>query len=339
MTSSILVARRLGVALTALTLGLTLSTPSVAAPAKDKATDCIDYGDVAEAPAGTIPRDDLHVVRKDPLAKVASTTTTSAKGKPGGGGAGALEAVTVPVRFHVIAKDNGQTGGNLSNARIKAQIDVLNAAYRSSGFSFELEQITRTFEPEWFNLIPSNGAEPRYYRGGGKEVAMKKALYGDSTSETLNIYSASLGQFLLGWAYFPSSFDADATAGDPLPEYRDGVVVDYRSLPSVPGDTGDPSVYSVYGEGDTATHEVGHWLELYHTFQGGCSEPGDYVADTAPEASPAFQCPTGRDTCEGGGVDPITNFMDYTYDSCMTEFTGGQAARMQMAWTEYRSLS
>ena len=153
--------------------------------------------------------------------------------------------------------------------------------------------------------------------------------------ETLNIYSASLAQSLLGWAYFPSDFTDASTLGDPLPQYRDGVVVDYRSLPAVEGDTGDVSRYTVYGEGDTATHEVGHWLELYHTFQGGCSDPGDYVADTAPEASPAFQCPTGRDTCEGGGVDPITNFMDYTYDSCMTEFTAGQAARMQTAWTSH----
>jgi hypothetical protein len=168
---------------------------------------------------------------------------------------------------------------------------------------------------------------------------MKQYFYDDSTSETLNIYSASLAQSLLGWAYFPSDFTDETTLGDPLPAYRDGVVVDYRSLPTVENDTGDSSVYTVYGEGDTATHEVGHWLELYHTFQGGCSEPGDYVADTAPEASPAFQCPTGRDTCEGGGVDPITNFMDYTYDSCMTEFTAGQAARMQMAWTEYRAIS
>jgi hypothetical protein len=331
--------QRLGVTATALALGMAVSTPSFGAPAKDKAVDCIEYGDVAKAPAGTIPRDDLHVVHKDPLAKAARAARTSARGKPGATAAAAFAPVEIPVRFHVIAKDRGQDGGNVSRARIDAQIQVLNDAYAPHGFSFELERVTRSFEPQWFNLIASNGAEPRYFRGGGKEVAMKKALYDDSTSETLNIYSASLGQFLLGWAYYPSSFDGDATGGNPLPQYRDGVVVDYRSLPSAPGDTGDTSVYADYGEGDTATHEVGHWLELYHTFQGGCSEPGDYVADTAPEASPAFQCPVGRDTCEGGGVDPITNFMDYTYDSCMTEFTAGQAARMQMAWTEYRAIS
>ena len=336
-----LAVRRIGVAVTALALGMGMSTPSSGAPAKDKATDCIDYGDVTAAPAGTIPRDDLHVVHQDPLAgalRSARTARTSARGKPGSGAtAAAFAPVTIPVRFHVIARDRGQEGGDLSDARIAEQIQVLNEAYAPHGFSFVLEQVTRTYEPQWFNLISSNGGEPRFYRGGGKEVAMKKALYGDSTSETLNIYSASLGQSLLGWAYFPSDFDAEATAGNPLPQYRDGVVVDYRSLPTVPNDTGDGRAFSVYGEGDTATHEVGHWLELYHTFQGGCSEPGDYVADTAAEASPAFQCPIGRDTCAGGGVDPITNFMDYTYDSCMTQFTEGQEARMQAAWKAYRA--
>ncbi len=79
-----------------------------------------------------------------------------------------------------------------------------------------------------------------------------------------------------------------------------------------------------------------HWIELRHTFQNGCQEPGDSVADTPYEASPAFGCPIERDTCAAAGDDPIRNFMDYTDDDCMNEFTAGQATWMQLAWDAYR---
>jgi hypothetical protein len=288
-----------------------------AAPTKDGA-DCT-YTTVPDAPAGTIPRDDLQQVRRDTIASWVAKNPARAKAAKS-----SSTTVTIPVAFHVIRKDTTLDGGNIPTQQITDQVKVLNAAYKGTGFQFKLVSTTRTTESSWFNLVSGGVSDSRYYRGSGKEFKMKEALH-QGDSRTLNVYSASLGQSLLGWAWFPSDFSGDA----PLADYLDGVVLDYRSVPG--------GSLSIYNEGDTGTHEVGHWLGLYHTFQNGCSAPGDYVDDTAFEASPAFNCPVGRDTCAQPGLDPITNFMDYTQDSCMNSFTAGQAERMRLQWAAYRA--
>jgi hypothetical protein len=356
MTFSSTLVRRAGVVTVALGLAVgATAAPTLAKPAKDKSVDCIDYGTVAKAPKGAIPRDDQHVVKHDPLKIEAAKAAKASSGRVSA--AAVIPTVpdpafdvTVPVRFHEIIKTQGNGGGDLSDARLQAQVDALNAGYAGTGFEFVYDKAgsTETVQPEWFNLV-SNGAEVSYFRGGGKEVAMKKALSSQDSS-VLDVYTASLGQFLLGWAWFPSDFtDATTSEYGPLHRYFDGVVIDFRTVPAVDEDPddGEQRVFpdDTYELGDTLTHEVGHWLELYHTFQDGCAgvgvDKGDRIADTPAEASPNFLCPEPgdepRDTClDDPGYDPINNYMDYSFDVCLTEFTSQQAARMQFAWNTYR---
>ncbi|WP_444896311.1 zinc metalloprotease [Microbulbifer sp. SSSA005] len=222
-------------------------------------------------------------------------------------------SVEVDVYFHVIT--DSANNGALSNSEINTQMDVLNDAYANTPFTFNLVSTTVTANNSWYNVGYNSSAEQ----------SMKSSLrVGDAGD--LNIYVAEISDGLLGWATFPSSYSSD-----PL---DDGVVI---LTGSVPGGDAAP-----YNEGDTLTHEVGHWLGLYHTFQGGCFGRGDYVSDTPAERSAAYGCPVGRDTCTRGrnaeGEDPVTNFMDYTDDSCMYEFTEGQATRADEQSATYRGL-
>lgn len=216
----------------------------------------------------------------------------------------------IDVYFHVINNGTGIANGDVSSQMISDQITVLNNAFGPWGYSFNLVSVDRTTNASWYTAGPNSAAEAQ----------MKSALH-QGSAEDLNIYSNNMGGGLLGWATFPWGYTSDPQ--------DDGVVLLYSSLP---GGSANP-----YNLGDTGTHEVGHWMGLYHTFQGGCNKRrGDYVADTPPEKSPAYGCPTGRDSCRGGGLDPITNFMDYTDDACMDRFSPGQDARMDEAFTTYR---
>ncbi|HZI78485.1 MAG TPA: zinc metalloprotease [Vicinamibacterales bacterium] len=214
----------------------------------------------------------------------------------------------VPVYVHVIHQSNG-TGGVVTTGQINNQISILNAAYATSTFSFSLVSVDHTNNSTWYTCA-----------GGSCETQMKNALH-KGGSNALNIYVNNMGGGLLGWATFPWQYASAPTL--------DGIVVLYSSFP---GGSAAP-----YNLGDTATHEVGHWMGLYHTFQGGCNGQGDGVSDTPAERSPAFGCPVGRDSCRNKpGQDPITNFMDYTDDACMNDFSSGQDSRMNTMWASYR---
>ena len=218
---------------------------------------------------------------------------------------------SVDVYFHVINKGSGIANGDVTTSMINNQISVLNNAFSAWGWSFDLVDVDRTTNAAWYTMGPGTAAEQQ----------AKNALR-QGTADDLNIYSANPGGGLLGWATFPQNYTSQPA--------NDGVVVLYSSLP---GGSAAP-----YNLGDTGTHEVGHWMGLFHTFQGGCGKKqGDLVDDTAAERSPAFGCPTGRDSCRGGGLDPIENFMDYTDDACMFQFTSGQDARMDAMFSTYRA--
>jgi len=220
--------------------------------------------------------------------------------------------VTVNVYFHIIKSSDGD--GAVSSQQINNQMSVLNHAFAGTAM-FVLAGTDTTTNDAWFAMEPGTTAE-RDAKGALRV----------GSADDLNIYTANPGSSLLGWATFPSSY-----RGNPD---DDGVVILYAS---VPNGGAEP-----YDEGDTATHEVGHWFGLYHTFQNGCGGPhntskqGDLIADTPSEASPAFGCPVNRDTCASPGADPIENFMDYTDDACMFDFTTDQNSRAQAQFAKYR---
>jgi hypothetical protein len=229
--------------------------------------------------------------------------------------------VTIPVYWHIITTSGG--GANVS-ALVPDQMQVLNAAYAGSGFAFDVQGVQVVANDAWFY------AEA----GSTEEVAMKTALRRGGP-ESLNIYTTN-GDIYLGWATLPFYYKFS-------PGY-DGVVLYWATLPGtgfeIPyPDAEEPDGVITYDQGDTGTHEVGHWLGLDHTFgSGGCTHPGDYIKDTPVEAVPQFFC-APRDSCTGApfpGEDPITNFMDYVDDVCMDHFTADQSKRMRKQWHAFR---
>ena len=244
-------------------------------------------------------------------------------GGGGGGGGGEDPPTVVPdpgsivinTYVNIICDDGGNNCAG-TEGQVLDQIQVLNSAFiANSPYQFQLVgQIRRFSNSEWLTALP----------GSTGEQSMKSALRQGDRGD-LNMYVSTPGQNLLGWATFPSSYDSN-----PL---NDGVVVLGSSLP---GGGGAP-----YDEGDTGTHEVGHWLGLYHTFQGGCrrNTGGDLVADTPAVRAPNYACDVVVDSCsKDPGFDDLANYMDYVTDACMDSFTDGQVTRAYEQSLTFRLL-
>jgi len=236
----------------------------------------------------------------------------------------ALQATTViPIVFHVISSGALVSQGNVADATLASQVSILNSAYRGSGsnartrFQFVIQQTNRVENSSYYSLSVDSI----------DEIEMKSSLRVGGAG-TLNVYlvgSATAGsQALLGYSTLPWQYESD-------PDY-DGIVVDNGSLPG--GDI------ARYDRGDTLVHEVGHWLGLYHPFDGACSTRNDRVSDTPAMKRAIFGCPAkAPDTCpKARGRDPLRNFMGYEIDRCLTKFSAGQATRMSEVVLEYRGF-
>ena len=314
-----------------LTAGVSAATLCLAAPPK--------FGGTPALP----PKGFLHCGTPQPtsaeMAEMWKVSRNSRGGRLPGDNLRGPGTVVIPVWFHVMRRNDGT--GDVSDAKLYAQLKVMNRAYSGKDqysiqtgqgpsaqasadtpFRFRLAGITRTNNSTWYNANIS----------GSAQTAMKTALRVGGPG-TLNVYLnecfVSIPGDLLGYATFPTSY-----LGNPK---DDGVVIFNQS---VPGGTAVP-----YQFGDSMPHEVGHWLGLFHTFQGGCAAEAstDQVTDTPAESGPFYGMPVASvidDTCSTAngfpGRDPVENFMDYTDDDGLFQFTAGQSDRMDTMHATYR---
>lgn len=255
----------------------------------------------------------------------------------------ASEIIRIPVVVHIIHNqaNNAITGNNISDEQIYSQIKVLNEDYRRKAgtMGFNSNPIGADVEIEFFlanidpNGNPSSGITRSYtakkifnITSDNDRQTMSNLSYWDS-NKYLNIWVGSFNSGIIGYGEFPyaetiSGLSVEAT------ESLDGVYIDY----TVFGRKIGTNTKELYSFGRTATHEIGHWLGLYHTW--GDEYCGtDYVADTPQTATSNVNfCNTVFSNCGGTRTQNlIEDYMDYTPDSCMNIFTQGQKDRIRAA--------
>jgi hypothetical protein len=228
--------------------------------------------------------------------------------------------ITIPVVVHVVYNTSAE---NISDAQVQSQIDVLNADFRrlnsdannvwSQAADTEIEFCLATVDP---NGNPTNGItrtassvsafgtndNMKFNSSGGKDAW--------PAGDYLNMWSCDISGGILGYAQFPGG-----------PAATDGVVMDYQYFGTIGTAT------APFDLGRTATHEVGHWLNLRHIWGDGNCNADDFVADTPNSDGANYGCATGSVSCSS--VDMVQNYMDYSDDACMNLYTAGQTTRMR----------
>src|SRR5215213_1351242 len=309
-------------------LGAALSASALTAPASaqqppERSSSCFDPQSVGAGRGAERALDHRDLSARQVRAIEARTDAILDRKAATAGVVSALanDKGSIPVFFHEMLSATG--AGDVTRAQLDAQVAVLNQTYGSADAS----------EPAGAT-VPDTGI--RFVFGGDEEIrndlwhadeesATYRAATRSPNRNELNIWLVDF-QYL-GIATFPWDYAANPRI--------DGIRVQWNTLPAA-GTEGYTPITN-FDLGKTATHEVGHWLGLYHTFQGGCTTTNDEVSDTPAQTSPTSGCPAGRDSCALPGRDPIHNYMDYSYDSCYYRFSPGQVSRMDLMWTAYRA--
>jgi hypothetical protein len=235
--------------------------------------------------------------------------------------------ITIPTVYHVVYRTSTE---NITDSQIASQMTVLNADFRKLNADWTntpsvFQSYVADCEIEFCmaQRDPTNNATTGITRkyvnktSWGTNDDVKKSSKGGvdpwSAANYLNIWVCNIGGGILGYAQFPGG-----------PSSTDGVVIDYRYL-----GTEGTATYP-FNKGRTATHEVGHWLNLYHIW-GDATCGSDLVSDTPTHNTANYGCPTypHYSTCSGSPVEMTMNFMDYTDDACMYMFSTGQKNRMR----------
>ena len=213
------------------------------------------------------------------------------------------------------APEGNYVDGLVSDEIIYEQTEVLNDHYNDLGYSFTVGSIDSAVNAGWYYATDSHKFETGQWSNDDQYLAMAQVMTVDvPTSVNFFWTGATLTS---GLGVYPWSFD----------EYdsRHGLFCANYTFPGSDG---------TFSEGITGVHEVGHYFGLHHTFENGCSNPGDEVDDTPYQNEPNFGCPSSNYSC--GSYDDIGNFMDYMDDDCLDHFTDGQVDRIEWALETYR---